>query len=356
MHTLEIEELVDLGDTKLFDAAVLPAIISGRCRHNGSKNGGRRFRSVYEVSRHESEDPQQVSSVLAALADDISGLVSVEDRVFFIRDGRLDPGGDPHNPWNPLDAKTLEHFRVIRRRKNAILKDLVKVRVGVKTTADSVFIRSDWNKLPDSVRPERELLHPLITHRDVHPWSCEPGSQQILYPHCEHQGRTRAVDLDRYPRAAAYLEEHRERLASRKYIADAGREWFEVWVPQKPASWSLQKVVFPDISLTPRFAIDQSGAIVNGDCYWMAVDDDDLAEVIAAVGNSSFCTWFYDSACGNFLYAGRRRFMTQYIERLPIPEPTSDLVRSLRECRVTKNELGIDKLVWSSLGFKEPLR
>lgn len=356
IHALEIEELVDLGDTKLFDAAVLPAIVSGRCRRNGREKGKRRFRSVYETSRRADNDVQYVSSVLAALADDLDGLVSEGDRVFFIRDGLLDPGDDPRNPWNPIDAETLKHFHIIRSKKSATLRDLTKVRVGVKTTADSVFIRSDWDELPEPIRPESELLHPLVTHRDVHSWSCKPGSQYILYPHSEHQGRTRAIDLSHYPRAAAYLEGHRERLTSRKYISDAGREWFEVWVPQRPSLWPLQKVVFPDISLAPKFSIDQSGAIVNGDCYWMVVDDDDLAEVIAAVGNSSFCTWFYDTACGNFLYAGRRRFMTQYIERLPIPEPTSSLVKNIRECLYTNNYVDIDRLVWSSLGFKEPLR
>ena len=356
MHKLDIEELVDLGDTKLFDAAVLPAIISGRRRCNGQDKGARRFRSVYEVSRHKAKDAQQVSSVLTALADDVNGLVSEGDRVFFIRDGQLDPGDDPQNPWNPIDEQTSKHFHIIKSKKNAMLSDLTKVRVGVKTTADSVFIRSDWAELPSQIRPESELLHPLITHHDVHSWSCEPGSRHILYPHSEHKGRARAVDLNHYPRAAAYLERHRERLASRRYITDSGRQWFEVWVPQKPSLWSLQKVVFPDISLTPKFSIDQSGAIVNGDCYWMTVRDNELAEVIAAVGNSSFCTWFYDAACGNFLYSGRRRFMTQYIERLPIPNPTPSLVANIRECRLTGNHLGIDKLVWSSLGFKEPLR
>lgn len=356
MRELEIEEVVDLGDTKLFDAAVLPAIVSGRCRQNSRAAGARRFRSVYEATPDATRNIRQVQTVLAALDDDLSGLVSEGDRIFHIRDGILDPGDDPRDPWNPIDAETVKHFNILRSRASARLKDLVKVRVGVKTTADSVYIRSNWNDLPDEIRPEAELLHPLITHRDVHPWSCEPGSRHILYPHSERQGRTCAVDLGRYPRAGAYLELHRERLENRKYIRDAGREWFEVWVPQKPSLWSQQKIVFPDISLTPKFSIDRSGAIVNGDCYWMVVDDADLAEVITAVGNSSFCTWFYDAACGNFLYSGRRRFMTQYIERLPIPEATPLLISGIRECRHSKSQADIDRLIWSSLGFKEPLR
>ena len=88
----------------------------------------------------------------------------------------------------------------------------------------------------------------------------------------------------------------------------------------------------------------------------MIVDDDDLADVITAVGNSSFCTWFYDAACGNFLYSGRRRFMTQYMERLPIPDPTPELVQRIREYRSAEDFTAIDALIWSALGFEQPLR
>ncbi|MCY4456377.1 MAG: hypothetical protein OXB90_00325, partial [Acidimicrobiaceae bacterium] len=60
-------------------------------------------------------------------------------------------------------------------------------------------------------------------------------------------------------------------LEGRAYVIEGGRNWFEIWVPQKPALWTQQKIVFPDIADAPRFAIDRSGSIVNGDCYWMVV-------------------------------------------------------------------------------------
>ena len=353
LRELEIEELIDLGDTKLFDAAVLPVIISGRRRHDSTDTGARRFRSVYETTTQRADDTQRVSSILTALTDDLSGPVTDSKRSYVIRDGLLNPGDESRDPWNPVDSERLANLQVIRRTDSLPLRELAKVRVGVKTTADSIFIRSDWATLEDQVRPEEELLHPLITHRDIRAWSCEPGRRRILYPHNDDAGRTVAVDLDRYPRASAYLNQHRRRLASRDYVKKSARKWFEIWVPQKPALWSRQKIVFPDISESPRFSIDRTGAIVNGDCYWMVVDDEDLAEIITAVGNSSFCTWFYDTVCGNFLYAGRRRFMTQYIERLPIPRPTSNLIRRIRECRFDENYAEVNRLVWSSLGFKE---
>ena len=43
--------------------------------------------------------------------------------------------------------------------------DAGPIRVGVKTCADRVFIRTDWQALPRAERPE--LLRPLVTHRDA---------------------------------------------------------------------------------------------------------------------------------------------------------------------------------------------
>ncbi len=194
--------------------------------------------------------------------------------------------------------------------------------MGIKTTCDSVFIRGDWAALPGDIRPEPELLHPLLTHREARRWKATPATKSVLYPHVDASGRATPIDLTTYPLAGAYLETHRAKLASRKYLEKAGRNWFEIWVPQRPSDWPKRKIVFPDIAESPRFLLDTSKAIVNGDCYWMALGDEvaDLAYLLLAVGNSSFATRYYDAVCGNRLYAGRRRFITQYVRTFPLPD------------------------------------
>ena len=354
LRELDLRELVDLGDTKLFEAAVLPVIVSGS-RAKSSPRGAQapRFRSVYEVKPDQLVEEPLSMSILDALTCRTPGAIEDSGRMFAIREGLLDSEGGLDLPWNPVDAETKARFELLRQAKTTELGAIEKIRVGVKTTADPVFIRSDWADIREEHRPEDQILWPLLTHQDVERWSASPGPRQILYPHEDQNGRAAAIDLDSFPRAASYLEQHRDRLEGRKYVIEAGRKWFEIWVPQKPALWSRPKVVFPDIAESPRFAIDKSGAIVNGDCYWIVIDDEDLAEVVVAVGNSSFCTWFYGAACGNFLYAGRRRFMTQYMERLPIPKPTSSLVDEIRALRNDGRAEELDALVWSALGLEK---
>jgi hypothetical protein len=141
-------------------------------------------------------------------------------------------------------------------------------------------------------------------------------------------GKRCAVNLDRYPNTKAYLERHRERLEKRSYVIEAGRQWYEIWVPQDPLAWRFPKLVFRDIARKPVFWIDEEGSIVNGDCYWMTCEEPanvDLLWLAAAVGNSTFIEAFYDHRFPNKLYAGRRRFITQYVEEFPLPAPDGDI-------------------------------
>jgi hypothetical protein len=185
----------------------------------------------------------------------------------------------------------------------------------------------------------------------------------VLYPHSLQDGKRVAVDLGRYARARAYLETHRARLARRKYVIDAGRQWYEIWVPHQPADWAEPKIVFPDIAEEPRFYLDSSGAVVNGDCYWMTLRpgfDPAWLYLILGIANSSFITEYYDLAFHNKLYAGRRRYMTQYVRRFPLPDPSTataseivDLVAQLVNGREIEAQIEarIDGLVWRSFGL-----
>ena len=139
-------------------------------------------------------------------------------------------------------------------------------------------------------------------------------------------------DIDRFPNAKKYLENHRAELEKREYLLKANRTWYEYWVPQNPALWSLPKVVFPDISLYPRFCYDESGAVVNGNCYWMCANTESerqLLLLIEGVCNSDVMARYHDLCFNNKLYSGRRRYISQYIEQYPMPNPDSSIAKEI---------------------------
>ena len=324
----------DLGDTKLFDAAVLPAVILARGRSQRKKHRAR-FTSIYETTK---EATTRVTHPVEALERE--GVVTVEDgRHFEVRQGQLRTD-ERSGGWR-LGTRAIDAWlTTVERRCWRTFGEVGKVRVGVKTCADKVFIRDDWDSISTG-RPE--LLRPLTTHHVGQRYRPRTVDQPryILYPHECSGGRRRAVDLSRYPRSQAYLETHRETLESRHYVLDARRMWYELWVPQDPSAWMEPKLVFRDIAEKPTFWVDFDGSVVNGDCYWYTCNTrpnalgeattDDLLWLAAAVGNSTFIEMFYDCRFNNKLYSGRRRYVTQYVERFPLPDPASTAGRAIVE-------------------------
>jgi methylase of polypeptide subunit release factors len=333
-HDFDLLQVIDLGDTKLFSAAVLPAIAIARRRATTRPELLTVFTRVYEVRGSTNPEGAKVfSSILDALRNAETGLVQVGDLHFNIERGDLKRTADSSQPWALSSQATDLRIQSIAVHTGCRFGDVAKIRVGIKTTADPVFIRSDWDTLPPGTRPEEELLRPLLTHRLVARWRAHSGSAlRILYPHAMSGGRRVPVNLDDYPCARGYLESHRERLSSRKYVIEAGRRWYEIWVPQQPTDWASPKIVFPDISETPRFFLDDQGALVNGDCYWITLlpgKSESWLFLMLAVANSSFMEQYYDTMFNNKLYAGRRRFLTQYVERFPLPAPDSPCARQV---------------------------
>jgi hypothetical protein len=368
----EVAEVWDLGDTKLFEAAVLPAVVVARRVNNPVAEPGA-FVRVYE-DNGSSENATDDSSLLNALEAETEGAVQVLDRRFTIERGALlEPSAE--RPWCLTSSSGSRWLGVVKKHSSARFGDIGPIRVGIKTTADSVFIRPSWDDLPEEMRPEEALLHPLLTHRVAARWRAEDNAgcaRSVLYPHEVKDGRRRPVDLSGFPRAATYFEEHRVRLEGREYVRKAGRAWYEIWVPQQPDAWAAPKLVWPDISDRPRFFLDRSGSIVNGDCYWLSCGNQSEAEVTLAlaVANSSFTLQYYDLCCGNRLYAGRRRFITQYLEELPMPDVSSaamrDVAEMVKQMRhhdpaadpriVAAVESALDAAVFELFGLKEVVR
>ncbi len=187
----------------------------------------------------------------------------------------------------------------------------------------------------------------------------------MVYPHECVASKRRAVPLNDYPKTRAYLERHRQALEARRYVLDAGRQWYELWVPQDPDAWGQPKLVFRDIAAEPCFWIDRDGSIVNGDCYWLVCEQqasEDLLWLAVSVGNSKFIESFYDHCFNNKLYAGRRRFITQYVEKFPLPDPNTaiskEMVRRAKTIyaardgpEAVKMMASLDQLVWKAFGL-----
>jgi len=258
-----------------------------------------------------------------------------------------------------------EWIEQINNNSTFRIGDKFKVRVGVKSCADNVFIKQSWDK--ESIIPEDKLFKKLISQENIQRWCfTSENDLKILYPHYSSDGKRLVIDLEDYPNARSYFEYHKEQLTGRKYLIEAGRKWFEMWVPQNPEFWALPKLVFPDISVDARFYYDKNDSVVNGNCYWIVAQTEqekELLFLIQGVANSNLMAQYHDLCFNNKLYSGRRRYFSQYIEKYPIPDPRKQIsiqiietVKEMNELSALKQDVAdleceLNNLVNKSFGF-----
>ncbi len=303
-----LKKLFDLGDTNLFEATVLPALLFFSKGTTVPEKVD--YQSVYKSSLN---PYSKVDSLYEGFGK--SQIVLFEGQKYKFESGILEIEPAEGN-WILLTDEGKTWLEKVARKTWNIFGDIGKIRVGIKTTADNVFISE---KFPDNF----ELSRPLITHRSAGQFiGCEDQNWEVIYTHETIDGKRKAVDLNKFPKTKEYLSEHYEQLSGRNYLRKAKRNWFEIWVPQNPESWKKTKIVFRDITEKPEFWIDSTGAIVNGDCYWIDFPktiNEDLIYLILGIANSEFIEKYYDLMFRTKLYSGKRRFISQYVEKFPIP-------------------------------------
>lgn len=366
LDNYELLEVIDLGDTKIFDAAVLPAIFIGRKKSNKKQlSEPCRFAKIYEELNGLGKQTIQSDSLFDVLNSQESGTYLVKEKKYNLNIGLLKHTSNKADIWQMTNSNENDWIEKIKSNTSFLIGDRFNVRIGVKSCADKVFIKESWEK--ESIKPEDALFKKLISQENIQRWCFSSVNDlKILYPHYSEKGKRLVIDLNNYPKAKAYFETHKEQLAGRKYLMEAGRNWYEMWVPQNPAFWVLPKLVFPDISIDARFYYDENGSVVNGNCYWIVAQNDEEKELlflIQGIANSDLMSRYHDLCFNNKLYSGRRRYFSQYIEKYPIPNPKEqsskliiEIVKQLNDLSaqnkdVTELEKELNKCVERAFGF-----
>ncbi len=347
----QILELIDLGDTKLFDAAVLPAIFIGK-KKKQKKPSAANFIKVYEELNGYNGELTLIESVYDVLKSKHSGYFVTENGKRYKKSsGNLKYKIGSGSCWEMFSSGESEWvYKIDKAAKNRV-EDFFKVKVGIKSTADKVFISDKWENL-NGTKPEDDLLKELISQENIEPWNATDNFYlKVLYPHISVNGEKQTIDIEKYPKAKKYFVQHEEKLRARKYLLDAGRQWFELWVPHRPDQWKYPKLVFPDISLKPRFYIDTKGRIVNGNCYWIVAtreEDFDKLLLIQGIANSKLMTKYHDLVFNNKLYSGRRRYFSQYVEKYPLPDfgslKAKEIIAIVKDLNQSSNKEEISNL------------
>ena len=361
LENYDILEIIDLGDTKLFDAAVLPSIFIGRKNTFNPQTKGAKFTKIYEAIDNLNNEALECESIYDILRKKESNQYKVSDKRYNLTIGYFQEPQEKDGIWQMNTIEEQEWIENIREKSMGTIGDFFRVKVGVKSCADNVFFNNEWE---EDEKPESIVMHKIISQENISQWHISTDLQEVIYPHIAVDGKKSIVDITQYPKTLAYFQKHSEALKKRTYLIKSKRQWYEYWVPQNPLLWKKTKIVFADISSTPRFAIDTKGSIVNGNCYWMVAEkeeDKKMLYLIAAIANSKLMEKYHDLCFNNKLYSGKRRYLSQYVEKYPIPpinHPSCKkiirLVKKMTEsASLSPNEIKkysskIDKLVFEA--------
>jgi len=322
LNELSIEEIYDFGDTKLFKDSVLPSVLI--LKNKKIKNTKPVFKSIYEIKEKiKSKKIEKCSNITKSLEKSSDCLLSINDKFYSVRVGCLEIL-NKKDTWNITNNKTKSFFENVNNNTHCHFGDISKSKVGVKTTADNVFLVNDEQIKKFNI--EKKLIKNLIIHKNVDKWKCNNKIyKKILYPYETHNNLRRVLDLDKYVNAKEYFRSHYDQLNSRSYISKSNKKWYEIWVPHHPDEWKKEKIIFRDISEEGRFSLSEDNNVVNGDCYWIKIEKkhEKFKWLILAIGNSKFIINYYDYKFSNKLYSNKRRFISQYVDQFPLPDPNN---------------------------------
>lgn len=227
----------------------------------------------------------------------------------------------------------------------------VRVGIGVATGADAVYIGRDLD-----VEDSRKL--PLVTTRDIRSGLVAWRGDWVLNPF-EADGRL--VELSRYPRFAAYLEKHRERIARRNVSARNPQGWFRTIDRIHESLTWRPKLLIPDIKGTAHVVYEEGKLYPHHNLYHITSETWELRALQTVL--SSRLALAFIAAYSPRMRGGNLRFQAQYLRRIRIPDWAAvgpALRRKLGSAAINQDQkmgdlavrelYGLDEAPWCQLG------
>lgn len=276
----------------------------------------------------------------------LSGVVSkltelVPDDSFI---SQINLSGNGEAPLLLDDIPRLALLRRIEREWPTLEQAGCKVGIGVATGCDRVMI-GDFATLP--VEVERKL--PLAMAGDLLAGRISWGGKGVLNPF-EPDGRL--VELDDYPRFAAYLREHREVLARRHVAMKNKTGWYRTIDRITPELTTQHKLLVPDIKGEAAFVLDEGRYYPHHNLYFVTSTQWDL-RALQTVLRSSLALMIVATYCTR-MAGGFLRFQAQYLRRIRLPLWTNvprDLRSDLAALANATNQDAIDAPVFRMYGL-----
>lgn len=211
-----------------------------------------------------------------------------------------------------------------------------KIGIGVATGADSIFVSKDLKG-----KVEDEVLLPAINGRDLQGNTMEWGKRYLLNP---YDANGRLINLEKYPKAKAYFESHREHLSSRHKAQKNPVHWYGTIDKISAPLTEQPKILLPDISGNTFVFVDEGKYYPQHNIYYITGGSQRDLQLLAALLMSDFLRAQLNKMT-NKMNGGYARWQSQYLRRLHVPTISripEKLASAILTCYTHKNIEGIN--------------
>ena len=193
---------------------------------------------------------------------------------------------------------------------DTILNQGFKIGIGVATGCDRVFIRNDFQKLV-----ENELLLPILVSKDLKGDKLKWSGNFILNP---FKRNGELIDLDKFPKAKAYLLLQQEALKNRHVAKKNPNNWYKTIDRIQTDLTFEDKIILPDLSGNKSIFIDKGEFYPHHNLYYITGKSNNQLVLLAAILTSDFAR-IQLSEFGNKMNGGYARWQSQNLKKLRVP-------------------------------------
>jgi len=186
-----------------------------------------------------------------------------------------------------------------------------RIGIGVATGCDEIYIQSG---APDV---EEDRLLPLTMSSDLSTGGLEWSGRYLVSPWAEG----RLVDLDLYPRLAAFYGKHGKRIRGRHVAKKRPDSWYRTIDRIDPELRSRPKLLLPDLKASSHPVLDRGDFYPHHNLCYVVSEDWDL-EVLGGILLSGIADLFVRAYCVK-MRGGTLRFQAQYVRQIRVPSPGS---------------------------------
>ena len=218
---------------------------------------------------------------------------------------------DGETPWL-LEADAQPTLSLVRRLEaefGTLEEAGCAVGIGVATGADKVFI-GPMEEL--DVEDSRKL--PIAMTRDILDGTVNWRGLGVVNPF-EDDGSL--ADFSRYPRFAAFMEKHAEKLKARHCAKRGNGSWYRTIDRITPSLALRPKLLVPDIKGAAHIVLEEGQLYPHHNLYHITSGAWPLAELRAVL--MAGIAGLFVRAYSTKMHGGCLRFQAQYLRRIRIP-------------------------------------